>query len=91
MRSLYFNKNDGKIVFSENKDELIYKHGIIRCKKNDLEKIDRSYILATRESSYGAEAMIKDVDAFKKRYREFIPEKATIEEIMLFISRGRKG
>ncbi len=83
--------HDGKIVFSENKDELIYKHGIIRCKKNDLEKIDRSYILATRESSYGAEAMIKDVDAFKKRYREFIPEKATIEEIMLFISRGRKG
>lgn len=82
--------HDGRIVFSENKDELIYKHGIIRCKKNDLEKIDKSYILGIRENSYGAEVMIKNVDVFKRRYREFIPEKTTIEDIMLFFSRGRR-
>ena len=35
--------------------------------------------------------MIKNVDSFKRRYREFVSEKTTIEEIMLFISRGKKG
>lgn len=83
--------HDGKIVFSENKDELIYRHGIIHCKKNDIDKIDSSYIVGIRENNYGAEVMIKDTDAFKRRYREFIPEKTTIEEIMLFISRGRRN
>lgn len=83
--------HDGKIIFSENKDELIYRHGIIRCKREDLQKIDRSFIVGIRENSYGAEAMIKNVDSFKRRYREFVSEKTTIEEIMLFISRGKKG
>jgi ABC-2 type transport system ATP-binding protein len=82
--------HEGKIVFSENKDELIYRHGIIRCRKDDIQQIDRSYIVGIRENNYGAEVMIKDVDIFKRRYRELIPEKATIEEIMLFISRGKK-
>ena len=83
--------HDGKIVFSENKDELIYRHGIIHCKRNDIDKIDSSYIVGIRENNYGAEVMIKDTDTFKRRYREFIPEKTTIEEIMLFISRGRRN
>ncbi|TAH74960.1 MAG: ABC transporter ATP-binding protein [Anaerolineaceae bacterium] len=82
--------HDGRIVLSENKDELIYRHGIIRCRKDEVEKIDRSYIVGIRENNYGVEIMIKDLDAFKRRYREFIPEKTSIEEIMLFISRGRR-
>lgn len=83
--------HDGRIVLSENKDELIYRHGIIRCRKDDIEKIDRSYIVGIRENNYGVEIMIKDIDSFKRRYREFIPEKTSIEEIMLFISRGGAG
>jgi ABC-2 type transport system ATP-binding protein len=82
--------HEGRIVFSENKDELIYRHGIIRCRKDDIEKVDRSYIVGIRENNYGAEVMVKDTDKFRRRYRELIPEKTTIEEIMLFISRGKK-
>lgn len=80
--------HNGRIVFSENKDELIYNHGVIRCRKEDIKKIDSSFILGIRENGFGAEVMIKNVDAFKRRYREFVPEKTSIEEIMLFISRG---
>lgn len=82
--------HDGRIILSENKDELIHRHGIIRCKRNDIGKIDRSYIVGIRENDFGAEIMIKDLDSFKRRYREFVPEKTTIEEIMLFVSKGRR-
>jgi hypothetical protein len=34
--------------------------------------------------------MVKGLNSFKRRYKEFISEKTTIEEIMHFISRGRK-
>lgn len=83
--------HQGKIVFSENKDKLIYQHGIIRCRREDIQRIDKSYIVGVRENTYGAEVMINNVDKFKRTNREYIPDKTTIEEIMLFISRGKRA
>ena len=83
--------HNGKIVFSENKDDLIYRHGVIRCKREDVHKIDRNFIVGIRENCYGAEVLINNVDLFRRRNREFIPERTTIEEIMLFISRGKEA
>ncbi|MDI9488961.1 MAG: ABC transporter ATP-binding protein, partial [Bacillota bacterium] len=68
---------------------LIYSHGIIRCPNEYVPMIDKSYIVGIRQNSFGAEVMIKNADIFKRRYREFSLEKTSIEEIMLFISRGK--
>jgi ABC-2 type transport system ATP-binding protein len=80
----------GKIVFSESKDELIYQYGIIRCRKEEVSGIDRSFIVGLRENSFGAEVMIKNKDAFMKQYHQYTIERTSIEEIMLFISRGKE-
>lgn len=82
--------HEGRIVFSENKDDLIYRHGVIRCRKEDVKKIDRKFIVGIRENNFGAEVMINNVDLFKRQNREFVPEKTSIEEIMLFVSRGKE-
>lgn len=78
----------GSIIFSENKDELIYRHGIIHCRKEDVAAIDRSYIVGIRENIFGVDVMIRDKDAFQRRYHQFAFDKASIEEIMLFTIRG---
>ena len=31
--------NNGKIIFSENKDELIYNSGVVKCSEKDIDKI----------------------------------------------------
>ena len=80
----------GRIVFSESKDELIYQYGIIRCRRDEVSAIDRSYIVGMRENSFGAEVMIRRKDAFMKQYHHYSVDRTTIEEIMLFISRGRE-
>lgn len=82
--------HDGKVVFSENKDDLIYRYGVIRCRREDVPKIDRNFIVGIRENSFGAEVMINNMDMFRRRYREFVPERTSIEEIMLFVSRGKE-
>ena len=81
----------GKIVFSESKDNLIYQYGLIHCRKEDLNSIDRDFIAGVRENSFGAEVMIRNKDEFLRRYRhlDYAPEKISIEEIMLFVSKGR--
>lgn len=80
----------GRIVFSESKDELIYQYGIIRCRKEEVSAIDRSYVVGFRENSFGAEVMINKKDAFMRRYHQYSVERTSIEEIMLFISRGKE-
>jgi ABC-2 type transport system ATP-binding protein len=82
--------HQGKIIFSKSKDDLIYQHGIIHCRREDVANIDHTYILGIRENSYGADVMIRNKEAFLKRYHQFVVERTSIEEIMLFISRGKE-
>jgi ABC-2 type transport system ATP-binding protein len=80
----------GRIVFSKSKDDLIYQHGIIRCRKNDIRNIDSSFVVGIRENGFGAEVMIHSKDRFKRIYQQFEVEKVSIEEIMLFVVRGKE-
>lgn len=80
----------GNIVFSENKDELIYQYGVVHCRKEEVSGLDRGYIVGIRENSFGVEVMIRNKDAFQKRYHQYPVERTTIEEIMLFTSRGKE-
>ena len=80
----------GRIVFSKSKDDLIYQHGIIRCRKNDIRNIDSSFVVGIRENGFGAEVMIHSKERFKRIYQQFEVEKVSIEEIMLFVVRGKE-
>lgn len=80
----------GRIIFSENKDNLIYQYGVVHCRREEVSSIDKAYIAGIRENSFGAEVMIRNKEAFERRYRQFIAERTSIEEIMLFISRGKE-
>ena len=80
----------GNIVFSENKDDLIYQYGVLRCRREEVSGLDRNYIVGIRENSYGAEVMIRNKDHFQMHYHQYQVERTSIEEIMLFVSRGKE-
>lgn len=82
--------HEGRIVFSESKDNLIYQYGLLHCRKEEVNDIDKAYIAGIRESSFGAEVMIRNRDEFQRKYKGYNLDKTSLEEIMLFISRGRK-
>jgi len=82
--------HEGRIVFSESKDNLIYQYGLLHCRKEDVDRIDKAYIAGIRENSFGADVMIRNKEVFQKKYREYNPEKTSLEEIMLYVSRGRR-
>ena len=82
--------HQGNIVFSENKDELLYQYGVVRCRKEDVKDIDSSYVVGIRENSFGTEVMLRNKDSFQRRYHQYSVERTSIEEIMLFVSRGKE-
>lgn len=73
----------GKIILQGNKDELLEKHGILRCKKDEVKNINRDLIVSAEISSLGAEVLVNDRKAAEKMYPQMIVEPAGLEEIMI--------
>jgi ABC-2 type transport system ATP-binding protein len=80
--------HQGKIVFSESKDDLIYNYGIIHCRKEDIDKLDKKHIVNTRKNQFGYEVMINNKKDLQRTRKELVIDNATIEEIILFKVRG---
>ncbi|MDE6739552.1 MAG: ABC transporter ATP-binding protein [Lachnospiraceae bacterium] len=74
----------GKIVLQGNKDEILEKHGILRCKKDELSAISESLIVSAEISSLGVEVLVNDRKAAEKLYPEMVIEPAGLDEIMIY-------
>lgn len=82
--------HSGRLVFSKEKDELLYDYGIYKTSLEDLDLIDKKFIESYRKHNYGVDILIKNVDEFKVKYKNSIVEKPSIENIMLFFVKGEK-
>ncbi|MCR5739902.1 MAG: ABC transporter ATP-binding protein [Lachnospiraceae bacterium] len=80
----------GKIVLSGNKDEILEKHGILKCKKDELSKVSDSLIVHSEISEYGAEALVNDRHAAEKLYPGMVIERAELEQIMIHYVNGKR-
>ena len=76
--------NRGKIVLSGNKDKILESHGLIKCKKDDLKKIDGKDMVSYRQSAFGVEVLVADREYCEKKYSSMVMEQTTLEEIMIF-------
>ncbi len=81
----------GKIVLKGNKDDILEKHGILRCKKDELKNISEALLVAAETSSLGAEVLVNDRKAAEKLYPGMVIEPAGLEEIMIYYVNKAKG
>ncbi|WP_195267298.1 ABC transporter ATP-binding protein [Eubacterium sp. 1001713B170207_170306_E7] len=80
--------HDGQILFSEPKDTLIEDHGIVKCSPGQLEALALTDVVGIQRSSFDVQVMIKNPAAFRNRCREIIVDLPSLEEIMLFYTKG---
>ena len=84
--------NGGRIVLAGNKDEILLKHAILKCKKEQADQVSDSLIVDKEISSFGAEMLVNDRDVCEKLYPGMVIEPATLEEIMIhYVSRAKTG
>lgn len=76
----------GKIIFTETTDNLLENYAVLKCSNDDFENIDKSIVKGYRKSSYGVEALV-----IKSKIKgNYIIDKASIEDIMLFYIKENK-
>ena len=82
--------NNGEIILSEEKDELLDNYGIARCSKEQFDKIDKKDFIKYQKNKYEYELLVKNKTEFNKKYNVEIMDKPTIDDIMLIYIKGEK-
>ncbi len=81
---------NGEIVLSKEKDELLEKYGVVRCSSEEFKRFQKTDYLKYKKNKYSYEVLVEDRNAFKKQYRGMVIDKPTLEEIMLIYVKGEK-
>lgn len=90
----------GKILFTENKDELLYNYGIVRCSKEQAALIPGELIVGKEENAFETSVLVKDIgkmresEAFEEtvqgNHSHFVFDRAGIEDILLYIVKSEE-
>ncbi|MBS6006546.1 MAG: ATP-binding cassette domain-containing protein [Clostridium baratii] len=82
---------DGKVEFSKEKDILLEEYSIIKGSVDDITEEIRKELIGERASRYNFEALIKNKNDFiKKHGSNFVFERASIDDIIVFYSKKGK-
>jgi ABC-2 type transport system ATP-binding protein len=83
--------HDGEIRFSTRKDDLLERWGIVKGGPELLARRDNGLFLGVCESAYGVEALTTDIETARRELGgDLVFERATLEEIMVFIGQGER-
>ncbi|MEG0924574.1 MAG: ABC transporter ATP-binding protein [Anaerovoracaceae bacterium] len=74
----------GKLLFCEEKDNLMEQYGVCHCTKEEFISIPTEAVVGKKTSPYGVECLVNK----NKMSNAFSIEKATIEDIILFLIKG---
>lgn len=74
----------GKLLLTGYKDDILENHGVIKCGKEDYREIAAEDIVSARLTDFGAEVMVSDKAACKRKYSGLVMDNTTLEEIMVF-------
>ena len=77
--------NNGSIVFSKAKDEVLENYAIVKGGTDLLNKDTRKQFIGLRETNVGFEGLVDNIDEMKNQFGESILiEKPTLEDIMVY-------
>lgn len=77
--------HQGRIVFSENKDELLESYSIVKGRREQIDQLEESAVLGIEKNAFGTAALVRADRVPDGMMRET----ATIEDIMLMWKRGK--
>lgn len=80
----------GNIIFNLPTEELLENYGIIKCSKEDFEKIKNTDYVKYKKEKYQYEVLVQNKYEFRKKYNISTIDRPSIEDIMLFYVKGEK-
>lgn len=80
--------HEGKLILSTFKDELIYEYGLMKCRNDEFDKIEKEDIIRYRIKTYEVEILVKDREKMAKKYPNCIVDPTKLDDIMMLYVKG---
>ena len=78
----------GKIILNKSKDELLDNYGILKCDIDRFDKISKEDIISYKKNKYNYEILVNDRNKIKKKYKDIVVDKITLEDLMVLMIKG---
>lgn len=78
----------GKLLLQENRDELLDNYVILKCNIEDFSKIDKHDIIRYKKQKYNYEILISNKNKLSKKYKDYVIDKITLEDLMVLMIKG---
>lgn len=82
--------NKGKILLDKNRDDLLDNYGILKCDIDSFDTISKEDIIVYKKNKYNYEILVDNISKIKKKYKNCIVDKITLEELMVLMIKGVK-
>lgn len=80
----------GKKILDDDKDNIIDNYAILKCDTKDFDKIEKEDIIRYKKNKYNYDILVSNKAKIKKKYRDFILDKITLEDLMVIMIKGEK-
>lgn len=80
----------GQIILNESKDELLDNYGILKCDIDSFNNLLKKDIISYKKNKYNYEVLVSDKNKMKKKYKDYIIDNITLDELMILIIKGEK-
>ncbi|MBQ6285439.1 MAG: ABC transporter ATP-binding protein [Bacilli bacterium] len=80
----------GIVVLEKERNEIIDNYGILKCDIKNFDNIDKSDIVTYKRNKYNYDILIDDKEKCKKKYKDYVIDKISLEDLMLLIIKGGK-
>lgn len=84
--------NNGEIIFSTAKDDLLNNYGLVKGDKKVLDENLRESFIGLKENMYGFEGLVRDRNNVRRMFGDrVLVEKPSLEDIMLYYTRREQN
>ncbi len=79
----------GKILVHEETNVLLDEYGVLKVSKEDYEKLDKQYILCTKEENFGYSCLTNQKSYYVENYPKIVIESGNIDDLIIIMNGGR--
>ena len=78
----------GKIILHEDTDVILGEYAVLKLSRESYRKIDKQYILRTKEESFGYTCFTNQRKFYAENYPEIVMENGSIDDMIVMMSEG---
>lgn len=78
----------GEIFLSEEKDRIMEDYGIIHCRPEDVETVDKAHIVGVSRGTYSCEVLVDNRETMHQQHPTLMIDPIKLEDVLIFKVKG---